>query len=243
MHEAQQNENNCFLTLTYDDEHARPSLNYTDFQKFMKRTRRRFSPARARFYVGGEYGEQYGRPHFHACVFGIDFKDKTYWSKSPSGERLYRSQTLEELWPFGFSSIGNITFQSAAYVARYVMKKVTGTLAAKHYERIDPTTGEIFTLTPEFNHMSLKPGIGANWLSTFEKDVYPHAKVIVNAKEVNPPRYYEKLYLDKYPNRKAELAELKEAEAYRHRFDNTWQRLEVKERVARAKIKQLKRTL
>lgn len=243
MHEAQLHESNCFLTLTYDDQHAKPSLQHSDFQKFMKRTRRRFSPARARFYMAGEYGEQFGRPHFHACVFGIDFNDKTYWSKSPGGERIYRSKTLEELWPYGFSSIGRVTFQSAAYVARYVMKKVTGQMADAWYERVDTTTGEIIRLTPEYNRMSLKPGIGANWLSRFKPDVYPRGKVIINGKEAKPPRYYDKLYKQTDPNAYLELQDTRALEAWARSYDNTWQRLEVKERVARARVKQLKRTI
>ena len=159
---------NCFITLTYDNEYCPKdySLNYEDFQLFMKRLRKRFKGFQVvtnypekkirnkwgkvidtisldpydeypiRFYMCGEYGENFGRPHFHACLFNFDFVDKTYWSKSPGGSKIYRSDILEDLWPFGFSSIGEVNFQSAAYVARYIMKKVTGKSAAKYYKSV-----------------------------------------------------------------------------------------------------------
>jgi len=191
MHESQLHESSVFVTLTYDDKHLCPSLNYRDFQLFMKRLRKKFS--KARFYMCGEYGEKYKRPHFHACLFGVGFSDAVPWSKSPSGELLYRSPTLEALWPHGFSSFGSVTFESAAYVARYVMKKVTGQLASAHYSSLDPITGELISLTPEFNRMSLKPGIGAEWFRRYKSDVYNFDYVVVNGVKSKPPRYYDKL--------------------------------------------------
>lgn len=195
MHEAALWEHNCFVTLTYDDDHipAGNSLCYSDFQKFVKRVRRRFSSARARFYMAGEYGEEFGRPHYHACFFDLDFPDKLLCSRL-DGSPVYRSAILERLWPYGFSSIGEVNFKSAAYVARYVMKKVTGASADCHYEWIDQTTGEIFARVPEFNRMSLKPGIGAGWIDRFMSDVYPHGQVVVNGVECKPPRYYDKRF-------------------------------------------------
>ena len=66
--------------------------------------------------------------------------------------------------------VGDVSFQSAGYVARYSLKKVNGDLAAAHYRRVDPDTGEVFDLVPEFAHMSLKPGIGASWFDRFYGD-------------------------------------------------------------------------
>ncbi len=78
MHEAQLHENNCFITLTYDNTHlpSDGSLHYKDFQLFIKRLRKKFGNTRIRYYMAGEYGENFGRPHFHACIFGHDFHDK-----------------------------------------------------------------------------------------------------------------------------------------------------------------------
>lgn len=135
MHESKLHDRNCFITLTYDEAHLPPDrgLHYRDFQLFMKRLRKRFGD-NIRFYMCGEYGEKVGRPHFHACLFGHDFDDKKLWSTTPAKSKLYRSESLEELWPNGFSSVGDVTFESAAYVARYITKKITGEAAESHYK-------------------------------------------------------------------------------------------------------------
>lgn len=203
MHEASMFERNCFITLTYDAQHLPDdmSLNVRDFQLFMKRLRKRFDghmevtsregvvSRPVRFYHCGEYGEQYGRPHYHACIFNFDFEDKYYFKNSPAGEKLYRSPSLEELWPYGFSSIGAVTFQSAGYVARYIMKKVLGKDADEHY--FDPSTGVI--KRPEYTTMSRRPGIGYNWFSKYTSDVYPRDFVVVKGQTQRPPMYYDRL--------------------------------------------------
>ena len=116
-------DDNCFITLTYSNQHipADGSLDVRVFQKFMKRLRKRFGDG-IRFYHCGEYGSLLGRPHYHACLFNFDFPDKYLW-KENNGQKLYRSPSLEELWPYGYSSIGTVTFESAAYVARYILKR------------------------------------------------------------------------------------------------------------------------
>ena len=131
--------------------------------------------------IGFEYGEDFSRPHFHACLFNCFFGDRKRIPGGASGSPLYRSDTLERLWPYGFSSIGDVTFESAAYVARYVMKKVTGDAAEAHYTTVNVETGEISVRTPEFNKMSLKPGIGAAWFDKFLKVfllISPNVKVV-----------------------------------------------------------------
>ena len=135
LHEASLYDRNAFITLTYDDSHLPPggSLSYPDFQRFMKRLRRRIG-SKVRFYAGGEYGEQGTiRPHFHACLFGYDFPDKVFFKRSASGDKLYTSKLLESLWPYGISSVGDVTFQSAAYIARYCVAKRTGDAAKSWY--------------------------------------------------------------------------------------------------------------
>ena len=132
MFESQLHEKNSFITLTYSNEHLPfpPSLDHRHFQLFMKRFRKEF---KLRYYMCGEYGDKFFRPHFHACLFGVDFKeDRVLVKRSPSGHDLYRSPTLERFWTFGQSAIGDLTFESAAYVARYVTKKITGDLAGDY---------------------------------------------------------------------------------------------------------------
>jgi len=194
MHEASLHDKNAFITLTYAPEHLPKdsSLDYKHFQKFMKRLRKQFTGTNIRFYMCGEYGENFGRPHFHACLFGIDFPDRKYLTTTKSGSKLYTSKILEKLWPFGLSSIGDVTFQSAGYVARYIMKKITGDNAFNQYNFIDDDGVIVRSREPEFTRMSLKPGIGANWLAKFHSDVYPHDHVIVNGRKNAVPRYYDK---------------------------------------------------
>jgi len=244
MHEAQMHERNCYITLTYDDT-AIPrgySLTYPHFQKFMRRLRKHFKGQVVRFYMAGEYGDKFERPHFHACIFGVDFDDKQYHRKNQNGDVLYTSATLSRLWPHGFASVGAVTFQSAAYVARYVMKKITGDLAASHYTYVDEH-GEIHQRAPEFNHMSLKPGIGKTWYDKFKTDIYPADHVITGGHPSKTPRYYDKLLEKEAPVVLAELKERRKAKAALSKADNTPRRLAAKEIVTAAKVKQLKRTL
>lgn len=196
-----------------------------------------------KYYMAGEYGEQFRRPHYHACLFGVDFADKKYLCKSPTGEKLYRSPALEQLWTQGFSTIGTVTFESAAYVARYVMKKINGDKQKTHYEVIDQETGEIINLQPEYNDMSRREGIGKGFLNRYATDVYPLGKVIVRGKQTNAPRYYDKQYKRTDPYAYDELKLTREMEARAKWYENTHERLAVREQVATATINHLKRKL
>ena len=246
VHEASLHKDNCFITLTYAPEHlpADNSLNYRDFQLFMKRLRKRFPESKIRFYMCGEYGENFGRPHFHACLFNWNFPDRKLFFTSKHGDKVYRSDTLEELWPFGLCSIGEVTFKSAAYVARYIMKKVTGQRAFAHYHEVDADGVSRETMrTPEFTKMSLKPGIGSDWLDKYKSDVYPHDYVIINGKKVKPPRYYDKKYMQSDPFDYDELEFHRFSRAREKLHDNTPERLVVREEVLQAKLSKLKRNL
>lgn len=195
VHEASLYEDNCFITLTYSPKYLPEdgSLNVRHFQLFMKRLRKKFGDG-IRFFHCGEYGEKYGRPHYHAILFNFDFHDKYFW-KEDNGYKLYRSPTLEALWPFGHSSVGTATFESAAYVARYILKKVTGDVASDHYlSKPDFDTGEVYKLKPEYTTMSRKPGIASKWFDQFQTDVYPNDSVVFRGREMRPPRFYDGKY-------------------------------------------------
>lgn len=194
MHEAALHEDNCFLTLTYDDAHLPlfGSLDRGAFPAFIKRLRSRFAGRRVRYFHCGEYGERTGRPHYHACVFGFDFADRYKWAVR-CGRPAFRSATLESLWPFGASEIGSVTFESAAYVARYICKKVTGANAEAYYSVVAPETGEVVRREPEFVTMSRRPGIGRGWYERFRSEVYPADEVVMRGAVMKPPRYYDKV--------------------------------------------------
>lgn len=189
MHESQCYDVNSFVTLTYDDAHLPEDggLHYRDFQLFMKRVRKHYGPTR--FFMCGEYGAEYGRPHFHACLFGFDPGDRKLFSSVASGSKLYTSDRLQALWPMGFTSLGDVTFESAAYVARYVLKKVGSDV--ERLGIVDFSTGEIATRRAEFCNASRRPGLGYPWLVKYHSDVYPRDEVVVRGMKMKPPRYYD----------------------------------------------------
>lgn len=254
MHEAQLWEKNCFITLTYEDPPPWNSLRHSDFQKFMKRLRKKFSGHKElvddrtgkssypiRYYMAGEYGSARGRPHYHACIFNFGFEDLKFLRRTNSGSDLYRSAQLESLWPYGFSSVGDVTFESAAYVARYVMKKQNH--QGDKFAPVDLETGEIIERCPEYNRMSLKPGIGANFLDKYKKDVFPNDYVVVNGHKAKPPRYYFKRLEQQDPDLYEQVEYSRAMKGIESCEENTVERLGARQKVLQAKLRQLQRNL
>ena len=161
--EAKMHEQNCFITLTYSEENCPPdmSLQKRDFTNFIKRLR--FNTGKKiRYYAAGEYGDLYSRPHYHACIFGWKPDDLVLYTVR-NGVNLYLSETLLKAWQYqGYVTVGDVTFESAAYVARYVTKKITGDRAEEHY------CGR----QPEYTVMSRRPGIGAKFFERYSTDIY-----------------------------------------------------------------------
>lgn len=220
----------CFLTLTYDDEHLPEdrSLNLDHWQKFAKRVRHHHGPFR--FLHCGEYGPKTLRPHYHALIFGLDFtSDRKLYKHTPDGHALYTSELLEETWGKGFAPIGELTFESAAYVARYCMKKVTGPDADAHYGG----------RKPEYTTMSRRPGIGHAWLGKFTGDVYPSDEVIVNGKSTRPPKFYDYLLEKEDEELLLELKAKRVQKARRHSKNNTPARLKTREHIQQLKAQKL----
>lgn len=235
-------DSNCFLTLTYDDEHLPEdrSLNKKHFQDFMKRLRKQ-TGEKIRYYHCGEYGEEYYRPHYHALLFGFDPVDKVLIR---DGEyKLYESPIVGSVWKLGFHTIGELTFESAAYVSRYCTKKITGPAADEYYRYVDPDTGQVYQLQPEYATMSRKPGIGRGWLDKWIDDVYPSDEVIVRGKPCKPPRYYDNVCKEAMPDLFDALKEDRVDRAKLREDDNVPERLRVKEKVCRARLKQYSRKL
>lgn len=245
MHELQLHDVSTFANLTLDEEHYQPSLDHRHFQLLMKRVRHARPGTQISYYMSGEYGEQYKRPHYHAILFGVNFPDQQYYGKSPSGHDLYTSKELDQLWQLGQCKIGQVTFESAAYVARYVMKKMNGEKAKAEntYKRVDPDTGEEIEVQPEYSRMSLRPAIGKRWIEKYHPEVYPNDHVISRGHPAKPPRYYD-LYLKRtQPQLHEEVTLRRKAEALTRSEDNTPERLEVKEAVTLAGLRLKKRNL
>lgn len=182
VHESMMHEENHYLTLTYSDEHLPPdySLQLKDFQLFMKRLRKKYGN-NIRYFHCGEYGDDTQRPHYHAILFNLPVNDKIYHKKLDNGHKLYVSPTLSHLWGLGHLYIGDVTFDSCAYVARYVTKKINGDLAEDHYNG----------RKPEYCTMSRRPGIGRTFYDKFKTDIYPHDYCVVNGVRINVPKAYD----------------------------------------------------
>lgn len=233
MHERKMHPASCFLTLTYSDEHCPTSLNYVDFQKFIRALRKKLD-APIRFYMCGEYGGLTGRPHYHAAIFNTDFGFDRVRVNSVHGRNpLYKSKVLESAWPFGFHAIGDLTMQSARYVASYCVKKVVGERAAEHYKAVDIRTGEIIDRMPEFSRMSLKPGIGWSYFQKYGQDIMNWDSVVIDGKEQYVPAYYHTLMRSLNPARYDEI--LYERYLSANPAECTRERLAVREVVAKAK--------
>ncbi|UIB81481.1 replication initiator protein [Flyfo microvirus Tbat2_160] len=243
MHESTLYDKNCFITLTYSPENLPEggTLVKKDFQDFMKRLRFHNPHKKIRFFHCGEYGDQFQRPHYHAIIFNHDFDDKTPLKKI-NDNVIYESQTLTKLWTHGHCSTAAVTFDSAAYVARYCTKKITGPAAFYHYTHFD-ADGEITReLLPEYTTMSRRPGIGKPWLEKYMTDVYPDDFVVVRGKKLKPPKYYDNLLQDHDPFLVDEIKERRETRGRLNSKHTTPERLLVRETIQNLKIQTLKRT-
>lgn len=247
MHEASLHDENCFLTLTYDDKHipANGQLDKKAFPKFIRRIRKAYHGKRIRYFMAGEYGSRTLRPHYHCILFGFDFNDKVYFT-TRKGHRCYISAELARFWPFGLCEIGDVTFESAAYVARYCVKK------RRHYSNVEEVAGPIgegvtgfgaddIGFVEEYAQMSRRPGIGAEWIDRFGDEVFRADSVIVNGVECKPPRYYECRY--EKVNEERVRAIKRKRDRDRDVEESTPERLQAREKVALAKLKLKERGL
>lgn len=166
MEETDYHDFNTFVTLTYDDAHlpADQSLHKDDCQLFFKRLRS-FLPAdlRIKYYLCGEYGEQFGRPHYHAIIFGLSANDPA----------------IERSWTSGFVKAGTVTYDSAKYVAGYIQKKLTGKRSAEYGDKVAP-----------FSLMS--KGIGKQWMLDNEEYLTQNLGLTVKGVHHGLPRYFKK---------------------------------------------------
>lgn len=186
-------EENCFLTLTYNNKHLPEdgSVSKKEMQAFMKKLRRKIEPKQVKFYLCGEYGDKLERPHYHVLLFGFDFVDKELHHVSDPKKKnrfstgsmyqVYKSKLLSEIWTKGFSSVGDVSLESAGYVARYIGKKIGGERAKGHYKGKEP----------EFALMSRNPGIGASWIKKYFWDVYPKDFYTIDGRKFKPPRFFD----------------------------------------------------
>lgn len=246
VHEAQMHPKNCFITLTYsDDKLPGPKLQYSDFQKFMKRLRKIQNDPIGVF-VTGEYGEKTKRPHWHALLFNWSPSDSTYFRSNERGDRIYKSASLDSIWGLGHCEIGSVTFESAGYCARYAAKKLVHGSDGHDFEPV--------------SKKSSKHAIGKKWLEKFWPDVFNCGHVVLaNGQTCSIPRYYEKWFKENHPtewlryvtNTKIQnmaLAEKRSAKQKAYYLENVWARshkpnpftpLQVQQKILNSKFKLL----
>lgn len=197
MLEMKYHQNNYFVTLTYDDSHVpviytsdndkdvRLTLDKRDVQLFLKRLRKT-QDTKIRYYLSGEYGEGTFRPHYHAIIFGLKVDDLKFYKKNERGDKLYVSESLMKIWGKGLVIVGEANWDTAAYTARYVVGKQTGSAEMKYYLGIEPP----------FSLMSRNPGIGKQYF-TDNPDILEREKIYISTKdgghEIAIPRYFKKL--------------------------------------------------
>lgn len=221
MLEAEQWKDNQFIALTYDPEHLPVTPGVTDdgeitmvgtlvpedLQKFFKRLRieykRKFNWDNIRFYACGEYGDEHQRPHYHAIIFNLPVPDKEFWFTNKSHQKVYRSAMLEKIWGKGIVSVGDVTWESAAYVARYIMKKQKGPDAKEYYKQ----RGKV----PEFVRMSRRPGLALNYYEDNKGKIYECDEIYVKNKKgvikLKPSKYYDNKFDIEEPELMAAIKE------------------------------------
>lgn len=256
IHESKLHEANCFVTLTYSNDHLPKdlSIDVEHWKKFAKRLRQWLArralkassePPKFRYLHCGEYGDRTHRPHYHGCLFGVDFQHDRQLVKAHGDYRTYTSETLTGLWGMGSCTIGHLTEESAAYVARYVLKKHTGSGDQEQYRRaeIDPTTGEFreWFVKPPYITMSRRPGLGTGWIKEFHKDVYPSDQVVEKGFSHRPPRFYDD-FMEKSDPEYIEGIKRKRREKV-NPDDHTPEKRAAKEQIATARLQQKNRPL
>jgi len=257
--EAMMHKRNCFITLTFNKKHLnkKGTLVKSDFKNFMKRLRifkdryewnpeqmkyqkRKHAPLEVeiiKYYHCGEYGDDLLRPHHHACIFGHDFDDKKPWDVR-DGVVLYRSEALEKIWsskkgPIGYATIGEVNWETAAYTARYVLKKITGPPAPDHYQ------GKL----PEYTSMSLKYPIGLEWLKKYKhSDCYDNDWIMTEKRfKAKPPRYYDKKFGEMYPEEMEGIKQKREQYKLEHQEKYNPDRLKRLEEITKLEVSKMKR--
>lgn len=259
MLELQYHDSSYFVTLTYDDDHIEKNriyypdletgeafehftLSKRDFQLFMKKLRK-YTGQKLRYYACGEYGSKTFRPHYHAIIFGLELDDLVPYKRNGK-YWYYISKRLSEIWDNGFVVVGEVTWETCAYTARYIMKKLDG---------IDKMLFDDFGVEPEFTLMSRKPGIARQYFDE-HPDLYRFDEIILKTEKggltAKPPRYYDKLFDIENPeemkaikqSRKAAAAAAEKLKLSQTSLSKT-EYLEVQEFNKKAAIKSLRRDM
>ena len=240
--EATLYEHNWFVTLTYDNEHLPQPywtidrrdgeyrlcspLVYDDFELFKKRLleyfRDKYDHTGIRFLMCGEYGPKNGRPHYHTILFNCPLDDVKVISNVDLNGKKYtycHSDILEQKWQKGFITIGNVNWDTTAYVARYVLKKFAAP-QEREYLALCQELG-CKPLPAEMRKASLRPGLGRPYYELHKDEIYKYDKVVLPDGHLTKPcSYFDRLFdledselldeLKKMRKKRAEIALINE---------------------------------
>lgn len=164
LHELGYHDKSVFLTLTYSDGDLPLSgeIDKAELQGFIKRLRRRLEPDRIKYFAAGEYGEKSDRPHYHAIMFNVGYKDYN---------------EIKESWNKGFVYVGSVTYDSCRYVADYIQKRLIGGEAIGKRE-------QPFAL--------MSKGIGLRFAKDNESYLKSNLGCTVRGVRMGLPKYYQK---------------------------------------------------
>ena len=225
--------------MTYDDENLPygGTLVPDHLSEFVRRWRRRIGAKKLRYFGVGEYGDSFGRPHYHLIAFGPDIPDRKIIAERQEQNSVrssYESELLQDAWnDRGFVQIEHTSPDTMAYVAGYVIKKITGAKAEEHYTKLVEETGEIIQLEPEFCRQSTRPGIGHDYFHRYADEIVRDDNVIRKGKRIPTPRYYEKLLKKANPEQFAKFKARREEKGKQiDQLDNTRARRAVKNHIA-----------
>lgn len=194
--ESLEHKSNYFLTLTYDDENVPRSasgnltLKKRDYQLFFKRLRKWQKYPKIRYFGSGEYGTRFTkRPHYHFIVFGLEIRDLKFYGLNNLKQPLWTSRKIDKLWFKGNVIIGDVTYETSAYVARYSLKKVGSQI--DYGDRV-----------PEFLVMSNRGGIAYNYFKKNFAQIYNDDQLLIKTDKgshfIKPFRYFDKKAQDDY---------------------------------------------
>lgn len=250
-----QESESCFLTFTYDDEslhklcelheddegNSSYSLDSKYFSKFIKNFRRQldyhYDKKKIRYLYCGEYGPGTLRPHYHMLCFGFNPPDKVHYKTVTRGTKKYRyynSEFINRIWGNGYVVVGEVTYESAAYCARYVTKKYCNDKNHTYY----------YGREPEFARMSNKPGLGSDWFDKYNSDIYTQDIVVLpNGGKLKPPRYYDTKLKNLDPSRFEQIKNDRQVGIEKYKHETTWKRLKTKEKCYQRKYDKLIRNI
>lgn len=180
MENATYNQKAIFVTLTYADEFLPTdrTLDKPELVKFCKRLRYHLTHSfrgimdimeqkSISFFGCGEYGSQYGRPHYHLIIFGLPFVPQL-------------RSLITTCWKYGFVKIENIDGRHFHYVAKYSVKTLNRAVNGIH----------------EFTIMSRRKAIGKRYLMEHKDEILDNqCKFKLFGREVYLPKSLSRRFL------------------------------------------------